>query len=113
MPDLQHIRAMRIPAALVLAVATATPAGAFSDVEMVPAYVGECPTLALNAKRFEEVLTATLALNSNSIKGSGETKGRILPGIYIEPGQRAAFCREVLADYGPKGRKVRGLVRKK
>lgn len=105
---------MRTLAVLLLfGAATVGPAGAFSDVEMVPAYVGECPALALNAKRYEEVLTATLALNSNSIKGSGETRSRMLPGIYIEPGQRGAFCREVLADYGPKGRKLKGLVRKK
>lgn len=98
---------------LLIGAATTGPASAFNDVELVPAYVKECPTLALNAKRYEEVLTATLALSSNSIKGSGETKSRMLPGIYIEPGQRGAFCREVLADYGPKGRKVKGLVRKK
>jgi len=103
------------PLAVVLLFGAAAigPAEAFSDVEMVPAYVGECPTLALNAKRYEEVLTATLALNSNSLKGGGETKGRMLPGIYIEPSQRGAFCRDVLADYGPKGRKMKGLVRKK
>jgi len=98
---------------LLLGAATVGPASAFNDVELVPAYVRECPDLALNEKRYEEVLTSTLALSSNSIKGSGETKSRMLPSIYIEPGQREAFCREVLADYGPKGRKVRGLVRKK
>jgi len=98
---------------LLVSAATIGPASAFDELELVPAYVRECPDLALNAKRYEEVLTSTLALSSNSIKGSGETKSRMLPSIYIEPGQRDAFCSEVLADYGPKGRKVRGLVRKK
>jgi len=98
---------------LLAGAATTSPANAFNEVELVPAYVRECPDLALNEKRYEEVLTSTLALSSNSIKGSGETKSRMLPSIYIEPGQREAFCSEVLADYGPKGRKVRGLVRKK
>jgi hypothetical protein len=98
---------------LLVGMATAGPAEAFSDVEMVPAYVGECPMLVLNTKRYEEVLTATLALSSNGVKGSGETKSRMLPGVYVEPSQRGAFCRDVLADYGPQGRKLKGLVRKK
>ena len=98
---------------LLLGAATIGPASAFDELELVPAYVNECPALALNAKRYQEVLTSTLALSSNSIKGSGETRSRMLPSIYIEPGQRDAFCSEVLADYGPKGRKVRGLVREK
>jgi hypothetical protein len=89
------------------------PASAYNDVEMVPAYVKECPTLALNTRRYEEVLTATLALASNAVKGKGEARSRSLPGIYVEPSQRGAFCRDVLADYGPKGRKMKGLVRKK
>jgi hypothetical protein len=102
-----------LAACLLLTAIAVGPANAYNDVEMVPAYVKECPTLALNAKRYEEVLTATLALASNAVKGKGEARSRSLPGIYIEPSQRGAFCREVLADYGPKGRKMKGLVRKK
>ncbi|MCR5858255.1 hypothetical protein [Mesorhizobium sp. J428] len=102
-PDLQHILSMRTLAALAFLLgATTVPAAAFSDVEMVPAYVNECPALALNAKRYEEVLTATLAANSNGIKGADEARSRILPGVYIEPGQRAAFCREYCRTTDPK-----------